>query len=143
MRARSFAAVCAAAAVACTAKDQPKMPIGPRRAGLQVVDTSPAAIANNPHTVLSPQAKAALDSGNALYRAHKYDAALAAYRAASALAPAHAAPYYGIYMAANALGRKPLADSALKAFSARTIDAGQIVSDSLMKQAHSDTAHKT
>ena len=143
MSARSFAAICAAAALACTAKEEPKTPIGPRRVGLPTVDTSPAAIANNPHTVLAPAAKAALDSGNAYYRTHKYTDALAWYRRASEIAPAHAAPYYGIYMAASALGQKTLADSALKAFSARTIDAGQIVSDSLMKRAHADTAHKT
>ena len=142
MNARMIAAICAAAAVACTAKEQPKTPLG-RRVGLPTVDTSPAAIANNPHTVLSPAAKAALDSGNAYYRAREYTDALAWYRRASDIAPAHAAPYYGIYMAASALGKNALADSALKAFSARTIDAGQIVSDSLMKHAHSDTAHKT
>src|SRR5215472_5816225 len=142
MRARLFPAIGAAVVLACTAKEQPKTPLG-GRAGLPVVDTSPAAIANNPHTLLSPAAKAALDSGNAYYRARQYPDALAWYRRASQLAPAHAAPYYGIYMAASALGKKALADSALKAFSARTIDAGPIMSDSLMKRAHSDTASRT
>jgi len=142
-RQRLAAAIVALATVAaCTAKEGPKTPLA-RRAGLPMVDTSPAAIANNPHTVLPPAAKAALDSGNADYRAHRYDAALAAYRRASALAPAHGAPYYGIYMAASALGQKALADSALKAFSARTAESGEILSDSLMKHAHEDTARRS
>jgi hypothetical protein len=139
---RCAAALVALAIAACTAKEGPKTPLT-RRPGLPTVDTSPAAIRNNPHTVLAPEAKAALDSGNADYRAHRYDAALAAYRRASALAPAHGAPYYGIYMAASALGQKAVADSALKAFSARTVESGAILSDSLMKHAHEDTARKT
>ena len=143
MSSRPFAIALMAVAAACTSKEAPKTPLG-HRAGLPLVDTSPAAVANNPHAVLSPTAKAALDTGNALYRAHDYAGALAAYRHASSLAPAHGAPYYGIYMAASALGQKPLADSALKAFSARTLDAGQILTDSLMKRAHAeDTTRKS
>ena len=61
---------------------------------------------------LSPEVRAALDRGNEAYRAKRYDEALAAYRDAAAAAPNEAAPYYGIQMAARALGRTALADSA-------------------------------
>jgi tetratricopeptide (TPR) repeat protein len=61
---------------------------------------------------LSPEVRAALDRGNEAYRAKRYDEALTAYRDAAAAAPGDAAPYYGIQMAARALGRSALADSA-------------------------------
>ena len=62
--------------------------------------------------VLSPVARAALDSGNAAYRAGKYEVALTHYRTAAKSAPTEAAPYFGIYMAANRLGRTKEANEA-------------------------------
>ena len=84
------------------------------------------------HALLGPEAKAALDSGNALmYKAkadsgnaamrnEDYARALADYRRASELAPQHTAPFFGIQMVARATNNKPLADSALAAIRART-----------------------
>lgn len=63
---------------------------------------------------LSPAAKAALDSGNAAYRDGKYEAALKHYRAAAKAAPAEAAPHFGIFMAAQRLGRTAEAAEAQK-----------------------------
>jgi tetratricopeptide (TPR) repeat protein len=125
----------ALAAAACETKEAQKHPLND--AGGQVtVDTSAAARANNPHVMLPPKAKAALDSGNVLYKAGKYDAALAQYGLATELAPANAAPYYGVYMAADKLGKKRLADSAMAAFNARASNGQEVFNDSLMKKAH-------
>lgn len=62
---------------------------------------------------LAPAAKVALDSGNQLFRKKAYSAALAQYRLASLSSPQHAAPYFGIYMVAQATHNTKLADSAL------------------------------
>ena len=57
---------------------------------------------------------AALERGNAAFRARDYEGALRAYReAAAAATPDNAAPYYGIQMAARAMGNTALADSAM------------------------------
>lgn len=56
----------------------------------------------------------ALDRGNAAYRARDYQGALRAYRDAAAASPDNIAPYYGIQMAARALGNAALADSAMR-----------------------------
>ncbi len=56
---------------------------------------------------------AALDSGNAAYRANNYEAALAQYRQAVELQPDLAAAWFGIYMAELALGNTAGADSAM------------------------------
>lgn len=99
-------------------------------------DKQPLAQASGGETsardALSPETRAALDSGNAAYRAGQYDKALASYREAAKTAPDNSAPYFGIYMAAGKLGNKALADSATKFISAHS--AGQPgLSDSAMK----------
>ena len=127
--------IAALTVAACQSKEPPKHPLG-AQAGQITVDTSAAARANNPHAMLPPKAKAALDSGNTLYRAGNYEAALAQYGLATELAPANAAPYYGVYMAADKLGKKRLADSAMAAFSARASNGQEVFNDSLMKKAH-------
>lgn len=128
----------ALAASACQSKEAPKHPLGDAgtQPGQITVDTSATARANNPHLMLPPKAKAALDSGNVLYKAGKYDAALAQYGLATELAPANAAPYYGVYMAADKLGKRRLADSAMAAFSARASNGQDVFNDSMMKKAH-------
>jgi tetratricopeptide (TPR) repeat protein len=129
--------VVALAAAACQGKEAPKHAFGTAASpGGINVDTSPAARANNPHVMLPPNAKAALDSGNVLYKAGKYQAALAKYELAVKYAPANAAPYYGVYMAADKLGNKKLADSAMAAFSARASNGQDVFNDSMMKKAH-------
>jgi hypothetical protein len=67
----------------------------------------------------SPRAPTALDSGNVDYRAGRYAAALAHYRTAVAANPGHAAPYFGVRMAALRLGNAALAESARVAILAR------------------------
>ncbi|HSJ62805.1 MAG TPA: hypothetical protein VK922_02750 [Gemmatimonadaceae bacterium] len=65
--------------------------------------------------MLVGDARAALDSGNRLFSAKAYAAALEQYRRAAALAPEHDAPLFGIVMVANATKDSALADSAAAA----------------------------
>lgn len=126
----------ALAVAACKGREGAKIPLGQGQRPRVAVDTSPEAIRNNPHVRISPAAQAALDSGNALYRAKKYELALVQYRLAAKIAPANAAPYYGIGMVATQLGNKALADSAMQAVSQRAENTGPMFEDSLMKKAH-------
>lgn len=64
-------------------------------------------------TGLPIDAKTALDYGNAAYREKRFDDALVSYRAAAAVAPDHAAPWFGLYMVAGAMKNAALADSAM------------------------------
>jgi hypothetical protein len=84
---------------------------------------------------LPPQARMALDSGNAQLRAKRYDAALASYRRAVTEAPGHVAPEFGVYMAAKRMGNAALADSALRIISAHT-GGSPTWTDSAMRRAH-------
>lgn len=65
---------------------------------------------------------AALDSGNNAMRIDDYTRAVAQYRAAIAGAPTHAAPWFGLYMAAKEMQDSALADSALSQVRALTND---------------------
>ena len=65
------------------------------------------------HAVLGPDAKLALDRGNEAFKKKDFKTALKEYREASALAPQHSAPLFGIYMVANATHNTAMADSAL------------------------------
>ena len=102
---------------------------------------SEAKMVEAAHALLGPEAKAALDTGNTLYRKKDYANALTAYRHASDLAPQHTAPFFGIYMVAGATNNKLLADSALAAIRARngplpTTESGapHSMSDSALKE---------
>lgn len=88
---------------------------------------------------LSADAAAALDRGNAEFRAGRYDAALASYRAAAVRAPAHAAPHYGIFMVARSTKNAALADSAMAAIRARTPQASSL-GDSALAAVHAGGA---
>ncbi|MBL0172054.1 MAG: hypothetical protein IPP90_15285 [Gemmatimonadaceae bacterium] len=55
----------------------------------------------------------ALNAGNTAYRAKQFDVALASYREAAVAAPAHAAPWFGMYMVASEMKNTALADSAM------------------------------
>ncbi|MDE3054575.1 MAG: hypothetical protein KGL38_03650 [Gemmatimonadota bacterium] len=135
---RGLAAVAAALsllAAGCTkGAPQPKTPLSQMAAGQ--ADTT------NPHTTMSPAARAALDSGNTLYRAGKYADALKAYQDASAQAPLNAAPYFGVYMAAGKLGNKKLADSALAEYGKRSGTSPEALNDSTLKSVHEAPAKK-
>lgn len=98
----------AGATLACTGgQGAPKIPLARASAADSAREVEAA------HGLIGPAAKAALDSGNVLYRKRAYAAALAQYRQASALAPQHAAPLFGIYMVARATNNLAMADTAL------------------------------
>ena len=79
------------AVCACGQSDAPKTPLGAPRS-----ENSVEADAG-----ISGEAKRALDSGNTLFRAKDYGAALTQYERASQLAPAELSPLLGIMMVAD------------------------------------------
>ena len=125
-------ALLAIVTVACTTRDEPpKVPLG------RAADSARAE--QQAHALLGPAAKAALDSGNVLFRKKNYQEALAQSRAASALAPQHAAPVFGIYMVARATHNKAMADSALAQNRLRNAPlpgAPHTFSDSALRRMH-------
>lgn len=125
-------ALLAIVTVACTTRDEPpKVPLG------RAADSARAE--QQAHALLGPAAKAALDSGNVLFRKKNYQGALAEYRAASALAPQHAAPLFGIYMVARATDNRAMADSALAQIRLRNgplPGAPHTFSDSALRRMH-------
>ncbi len=82
-----------------------------------------AATATDNAPTLPAAVVAALDAGNAAYRAKDMDKALASYREAIAAAPGQASPWFGVYMVANATKNKALADSAMERVQALANDA--------------------
>lgn len=109
---RRLMVLLAASVLACKGSEgsQPKVPLDQMRADSA---HAVAGVKTQGTPELSPEARVALDSGNALFRKKTYAAALAQYRLASARSPRHAAPYFGIYMVAQATKNTKLADSAL------------------------------
>ena len=86
------------------ADDEPRLPLGhPPVASDGTAGTGVAPITG--------EAKAALDSGNAAYKAKDYTAALAYYREAAGLVPTEEAPLFGMLMVASATKNVRLADS--------------------------------
>lgn len=131
-RHRRLALAAAMIALGCTAKDEPpKVPLG------HIADTARAR--EQAHALLGQAAKAALDSGNALFRRKAYAEALAQYRAAAELAPQHSAPLFGIYMVARATNNRAMADSALDGIRRRNgpMPAGpHALPDSALRRMH-------
>jgi len=99
------------------------------------------------HALIGPEAQAALDSGNVLFRRKDYVGALAHYRHASELAPQHTAPLFGIQMVASATNNKPLLDSALAGIRARNgplspLDSAAMHGQATAPHSMSDSALK-
>jgi Tfp pilus assembly protein PilF len=61
---------------------------------------------------LGPELQLQIDSGNAAYRAQDYAAALRHYREAAQRDPSEPTAWFGVSMAAGALGDEALSDSA-------------------------------
>jgi hypothetical protein len=118
-------------AVGCgRASDQPKVPLN------QATSEGQTTTQANPHEQLAPAARAALDSGNVAFRAGKYDAALAQYRIAAKAEKTSAAPFFGIYMVAQKLGNKPLADSVMTVIKERASGTATLLTDTAMAKMH-------
>lgn len=88
---------------------------------------------------LNAVAAARLDSGNVAFRVKQYDVALGFYRGAADAVPNHAAPWYGIYMVAQATKNTALADSALKAVAIRN-GGGELLDTASVKNHKSGEA---
>lgn len=63
---------------------------------------------------ISPEVRAPLDSGNAAYRRHDFEAALRHYQTVTELDPDATAGWFGLYMAHRALGDSTAAQQALE-----------------------------
>lgn len=134
----SWTLAMAVALFGCGGKEPPKVSLD--KGGALPVDATAGAMPGgrpsvDPDAGLGPSARAALDAGNAAFRAKNYSLALRHYRAAAASAPAQAAPWFGIYMIAQATGNKPLADSANAEVQRRTADPAA-VTDSTLRNTH-------
>ena len=131
---RVLALAAGAVLAACSDRqDPPKVPL----ASAARVDTASPEI--TAHSLLGPAAKAALDSGNALFRKKEFAGALSQYRAASSLAPQHSAPLFGIYMVARATNDSAMADSAMAGIRRRSgamTAAPHSLSDTALKRMH-------
>lgn len=120
-------------ALACGKSDAPKIPLA------QGPVTDSARSVEAAHGVIGPAARAALDSGNAFYRKKDYTEALVHYQSASALAPQHPAPFFGIYMVGRAINNRAMADSALAAIRLRNgpmTPVPHTVNDSAVRRMH-------
>ena len=130
----------AGAVLACTAQqDAPKIPLA-KTARADGAGAEAAA-----HALLGPAARAALDSGNVLFRRKAYAEALAQYRSASSLAPQHSAPLFGIYMVARATNNPVMADSALAGIRLRSgamSASPHTMSDSALQRMHENLKRK-
>jgi len=112
---------------ACSASDNaPKVPLGTAASAAE----APAGAAGVP---LPQAAKDLLEAGNSAYRAKQFDVAIARYREAAVAAPKHAAPWFGVYMAATATKNAALADSANERVQALSADTSALT-------AHADAA---
>lgn len=113
-------------------------PDSARVASARTASARGASATPGSRAALAPDAAAALDRANAAFRAGRYDAALADYRAAATRAPDHAAPHYGVYMVARQTKNAALADSAMAAIRARTPSDGSL-GDSALAAVHGGT----
>jgi Flp pilus assembly protein TadD len=65
-----------------------------------------------PRSTLAADVQAPIDAGNQAYRNRDFAEALAHYRTATERAPNEATAWFGVAMAADAMGNRELADSA-------------------------------
>jgi hypothetical protein len=124
---RVLAVAACVVTAACSGDAAPKVPLGEAAPAASEAQTGSVA---NP---LPPAAMGLLEAGNNAYRAKQFDVAIAKYREAAAAAPKHAAPWFGVFMAASASGNTALADSA----SARV---QMLSADTSALTAHTDAA---
>ncbi|HUF30170.1 MAG TPA: hypothetical protein VMM77_05855 [Gemmatimonadaceae bacterium] len=121
------------AALACKAADEaPKLPLGHPPIASDGASSTAAA------PLIEGEAKAALDSGNALYKAKAFPLALNQYRRAADLAPSEEAPLFGMLMVASSTGDAGLADSVTALMRAlRPQPSSDTRADSVLAGVHS------
>lgn len=91
-------------------------------------------IGAGPPPGMTARSAALLDSGNVAFRTKQYPLAQQYYEKAAAEVPDQAAPWYGVYMVAQAIKNQTLADSAMKMVSTRS--GGRDLMGSPMGKAH-------
>jgi hypothetical protein len=120
-RLATLALLCLTAASACGESDAAnRQPIGAAGAAASGPATATRSATDTPPLPLG--ALTALEAGNAAYREKKAEVALVKYQEAAAAAPTHAAPWFGIYMAAVEMKNPSLADSAMRRVKALSAD---------------------
>ena len=137
LRVCSFAA--AIGVCACGGSEAPKTPLGGASSsgGSTEVAAAPA---------ITGEARVALDSGNALFRAKAYDMALAQYRRSAQLAPGELTPLLGIMMVADVTRDSKLAEVTLpkiRKLNPVFADSSAMMSHSKIIRAHPRTAPVT
>jgi hypothetical protein len=116
----------------CGGNDAPKIPLGAAQA-------TTSAPANPPMSGPTGEARVALDSGNALFRAKAYDQALEQYQRSADLAPSEVAPLLGIMMVADVKKDSKLAEATvprIRKINAELADSSLISPHSKMIQTH-------
>jgi hypothetical protein len=117
----------------CKGSEAPKTPLGEATPMTSISADHPAV------TGLTGDAKLALDSGNALFRAKAYDQALSQYSRSADLAPNELAPLLGIMMVADAKNDAKLAGATLpriRKIDPSMADSSTVTSHSKMMKAH-------
>ena len=124
MRLNRTAAVLCAILAGCGDRDAPKIPLG------DAGSTAPT---------ITGEARVALDSGNALFRAKSYDAALGQYERSARLIPDQVAPLLGILMVADVKQDQSLAKATLervRKLDPALADSGAVSSHSRILERH-------
>lgn len=132
----AFALGASALLLACKQVERPRIPLSGAESAANLPEGHPpVGSAGAALPELTTAARAALDSGNAAYRAKNFPLALRHYREATRSAPTHASPWFGIFMVAQATQNTALADSARREVEKRTADAPG-VADSTLPVTH-------
>lgn len=119
--------------LACGGDDGPRTPLDQIQAQAGSLPSGHPPLEGS--APLSSAARSSLDSGNAAFRAKDYERALQFYRDAARAEPAHASPWFGVFMVAQATGNTALRDSAKLEVQRRTVDSPG-VTDSTLKNTH-------
>lgn len=128
-----FPLVIAAAMLAGCADDDAKGRT-PLAGGAMPPDRSGTGAPAGPPPGMTMKSAALLDSGNVAFRLKQFAVAQAYYEKAAAEVPDQAAPWYGVYMVAQATKNQKLADSAMKMVSTKS--GGGDLMGSPMGKAH-------
>lgn len=111
---------------------------GGQPAAERVTVGEPAA---QPASRLSPELQEPIDNGNAAYRARDYEAALRHYQAATLAAPEEATGWFGVAMAAEALGDAETAGAARAEIARLAPDLSVAGHTQATDSGHPGTAH--
>ena len=107
---------------------------------------TPLGESSTPESAIAGDGRIALDSGNALFRAKLYDAALGQYGRAARLMPSQVAPLLGIMMVADVKTDQRLQGATLeriKKLDPALADTAAVSSHSKVMKQHPSTENRT